>query len=88
MRLTEHEPSAIAAFLNITEGAFTDEFTTLSADRRALVLNEGEGGVCILLGADNLCRINPVKPRQCREFPFSWQNEDSATVCSALRALG
>ena len=38
----------------------------------------------LYLMADNLCRINPVKPDKCRTFPFEWVNPDSETVCPAL----
>ncbi|MBQ3314600.1 MAG: YkgJ family cysteine cluster protein [Kiritimatiellae bacterium] len=43
-----------------------------------------QDGSCAFLTADNLCRINPVKPDKCRTFPQSWINPDSASVCPAL----
>ena len=42
---------------------------------------------CARRDADNLCRINPVKPDKCRTFPQSWVNPDSASVCPALRDI-
>jgi Fe-S-cluster containining protein len=41
---------------------------------------------CIFL-VDNLCAIQPVKPQQCRTFPFEWINDDSYETCEGLRAL-
>ena len=81
VRLAEGEATAIAAHLGMSEQEFAYMYADLSADRRSLILKEAQNGACALLGADNLCRINPVKPRQCREFPFTWMNENSETVC-------
>ena len=69
-------------------GMFADEFTELARDRRGLVLKDAPDGACILLGADGLCRANSAKPRQCREYPFTWRNPDSAEICPALSELG
>ena len=41
-------------------------------------------GTCAYLTADNLCRINPVKPDKCRTFPFEWTNPDSNAVCPEM----
>ncbi|MCL1909367.1 MAG: YkgJ family cysteine cluster protein [Kiritimatiellaeota bacterium] len=84
VRLEGDEAAAIAAFLGLGENEFADKFTDLSADRRALILKEAADGACVLLGADNLCAANPVKPRQCREFPFTWSNGNSAEVCPGI----
>ena len=87
VRLESGEAGAIAACLGMDESAFTGEYADLSPDRRSLVLKETPGGACVLLGADNLCRANPAKPRQCRDFPFTWQNENSANVCPGLNPI-
>jgi len=70
------------------EDVFVNEFTDVSADRRALVMKDAPDGSCILLGADNQCRTNSAKPRQCREFPFTWRNENSANICPGLTVNG
>ena len=84
VRLENSEGAEIAAFLGIAENEFADAFTALSSDRRALVLKDKNNGECVMLDAEGACRINSVKPRQCREFPFSWRNEDSAAICPAM----
>ena len=50
----------------------------------SLMLKSLFDGSCAYLTADNLCRINPVKPDKCRTFPFDWKNPDSDQVCPAL----
>jgi len=84
VRLEEGEAAALAACLGMDESAFAGEFTNLSPDRRSLMLKESPDGACILLGADNLCHANPAKPRQCRDFPHTWHNENSVLVCPEL----
>ncbi|MCL5268973.1 MAG: YkgJ family cysteine cluster protein [bacterium] len=46
---------------------------------------------CIFLevGEDRryFCRVNDVKPQQCRDFPAKWQNGDSLFTCMGLRRL-
>lgn len=34
------------------------------------VLADGAGARCIFLGDDGLCRVYPVRPSQCRTYPF------------------
>ena len=72
------------AFLGMDEAAFIEQETELAPDRRRLMLHSRQDGSCAFLTADNLCRINPVKPDKCRTFPHDWVNPDSASVCPAL----
>jgi Fe-S-cluster containining protein len=81
VRLLEGEVEDIAGFLDLELHFFTDKYTTITADRRNLSLIENEDGSCIFF-EDNppRCKINPVKPQQCRDFPYrwnfpGWQNE-------------
>ncbi|MPM70287.1 hypothetical protein SDC9_117242 [bioreactor metagenome] len=68
------EADAIAAFLGLPVGEFLARYTALTPDRRGLTLIEKPDGSCIFLneGPPSGCRINPVKPRQCGEFPSHW----------------
>jgi len=86
VRLQVDELEPMARFLNLTVHDFTSSFTDLRADRKGLVLKETENGICIFL-KDNLCRIHPVKPRQCREFPIRWQIPGFEPHCRAQRML-
>ena len=87
VHLRSDEVVAIAAELELSVTDFTDRYTSLSSDRRGLVLKDNPDGSCILLGTNDLCQVNSVKPTQCRDFPFSWTNGDSAAICPALADL-
>jgi Fe-S-cluster containining protein len=87
VHLRKGEEVALASHLSMEVMFFTEKFTALSPDRRGLVLKDNPDGTCSLLEADGLCRVNDVKPAQCRAFPFSWTNSDSTTICPALAEL-
>ena len=76
VKLLPGESKAIARFLGVPEEEFLAGSTRLSPDRQWLSLNERPDGSCIFLtsGADGVaaCGIDPVKPRQCRDFPEHW----------------
>lgn len=80
VRLNQVEPDQIAAYLNMDVHEFIEAFTYLTRDRQSLSLKEQENGACIFLSEDG-CKIQPVKPRQCREFPIKWRFSDFETVC-------
>jgi uncharacterized protein len=81
------EAERIAAFLGIGVYEFTERYACLSIGRRHLSLTEREDGACIFLDDDRRCRIQPVKPVQCRRFPFAWSSRDLEAGCAGLRAL-
>ncbi len=80
VRLLAKEPDAIAAFLNMDVHEFIDIYTVLTRDRECLSLIEQEDGACIFLNEEG-CQINPVKPRQCRDFPQKWKFSDFKNIC-------
>ena len=80
VRLRLGEAESIARFLGMNILSFTREYTVLTRDRQALSLIERKTGECIFLG-DKGCRINEVKPGQCRDFPLKWQFSDFETIC-------
>ena len=84
VRVSDAEVVRIAAFLGMGEAEFIERETELAPDRRSLMLRSRPDGSCAYLTADNLCRINPVKPDKCRTFPFEWTNPDSSSVCPEL----
>ena len=84
VRVSDAEIAAIAAYLQMSEADFIANEAELAPDRKSLMLKSRPDGSCAYLTKDNLCAINPVKPRKCRTFPFEWQNPDSASVCPAL----
>ena len=80
------EAEAIAAFLGLDTYAFTEKYTRVTLDRKALSLTEEHDGRCVFLQAGNTCRIQPVKPAQCPGFPFLWRSKKLERGCPALRA--
>ena len=87
VRVSHVEIARIAAFLGMDESDFIARETDVAPDRKSLMLKSHSDGACVYLAADNLCRINPVKPDKCRTFPFEWRNPDSASVCPALTGM-
>jgi Fe-S-cluster containining protein len=84
--LAAGEAEAIATFLGVDVYAFTEQYTRLTLNRCDLSLTEQEDGRCIFLQVDNACRIQPVKPAQCRGFPFLWRSKRLENQCAALKA--
>jgi Fe-S-cluster containining protein len=82
VKLTGDEIARLAEFLGITEQAFIDDFTRLAANRAGLALKDKENGECVFLEGND-CRVNPVKPQQCRSFPNLWNFPGFEKVCRA-----
>ena len=82
--VTDAEINAIAAQLVMDEVEFIQRFTRLSANRRHLSLIESGDGSCIFLEDKNVCRIQRVKPGQCRGFPNRWRFDGWREICEAI----
>ncbi len=83
VRVNDAEITAMAAFLGMSERDFIERYTRLAADRRGLVLTEKENGECIFLDGRD-CSIQPVKPKQCRDFPNGWNFPGWEKECQAI----
>jgi uncharacterized protein len=86
VRLSDAEITAISNFLGIAEGVFVQKFTRVSSQRNGLALEDKPNGECIFLDGND-CAINPVKPRQCREFPNLWNFPGFQEVCRAKEVV-
>ena len=64
------------------ENEFIQQYTRLCANRRGLSLIDQPDGACIFLDGQD-CKIQPVKPRQCREFPNAWNFPGWRDICMA-----
>ncbi|HCP05661.1 MAG TPA: hypothetical protein DIT30_00315 [Verrucomicrobiales bacterium] len=82
VKVSEKEISAIASFLEMEEAEFIGTYTRLRSDRRGLSLIDQSDGACIFLQGQD-CRIQPVKPQQCRGFPNAWNFPGWREVCEA-----
>jgi len=85
--LEEDEIAPIARFVGLPEEAFIKQYTRLRTDRQGLSLTEKPNDECIFLD-DNICLIQPVKPRQCREFPNKWNFPGWQNECEAIPVPG
>lgn len=83
MKLTNDEISRIAAFKQMSEFDFVQQYTRVRPDRKGLALMDKPNGECIFLEGDN-CAIQPVKPQQCRDFPNFWNFPGFEKVCHAI----
>lgn len=80
VRLKKDEPDSIANFLGMDVNDFIDTLTRLTRDRQGLALIDQEDAACIFLTQKG-CRINPVKPVQCRDFPHKWKFSNFKQIC-------
>ncbi len=64
--VTPEEIFSISAFLREAPDRFVEKYCQMSGKKP--VLAQAETGYCLFW--DGLCRIHPVKPRMCRQWPF------------------
>ena len=83
VKVAEVEIPGMAAFLGLGEVEFIQRYTRLRSDRRGLALTDRGDGACVFLEGGN-CRIQPVKPRQCRDFPNRWSFPGFLDFCRAV----
>jgi len=88
VKVSEEEVRAIAAFLHIPEQNFIDDYTRLAPDRSTLILLENGDGSCFYYDAEHhACRIQDVKPAQCRAFPHAWRFPGWEKECAGGRLM-
>ncbi|MCQ2377721.1 MAG: YkgJ family cysteine cluster protein [Victivallaceae bacterium] len=83
--VSPEEAEKIAAFLGIGAETFFDRYVAISSDRRQLILAQDAGTPCRFLeesAGGACCRIEPVKPRQCRDFPIHWNEPGWQKECA------
>ena len=83
VKLTDDDIAALAAFLGMSEHAFIQKFTRLRPQRDGLALTDKANGECVFLDGRD-CRVQPVKPAQCRGFPNVWNFPGWREVCEAV----
>lgn len=83
VRLTDAEITAMAGHLGLTEFAFIQQYTRVAPDQRGLALTDQANGACVFL-EDGNCRVQAVKPQQCRDFPNLWNFPGFEKICHAL----
>ena len=83
VRVTGTEIAAMAGHLGLSEDDFIQRYTRLTTDRRGLSLIEKENHECVFLAGMD-CRVQPVKPQQCRDFPNGWNFPGFEKECRAI----
>ena len=84
VRLQNGDIERIAARFSLSPEDAAARFTDLHPDRSALVLKNHVDGSCIFLEGINTCRIQHIKPLQCRGFPNAWNFPGWQEVCEAV----
>lgn len=80
--MSELEIARLAAFKQMSEFEFIQQWTNLAGNRQWLVLKEKSNGECIFLAGQD-CSVQSVKPQQCRNFPNLWNFPGFEQVCHA-----
>ena len=83
VKIDDAEIAAIARFLAVPEHDFIQRYTRLRQYRDGLAFIDKPNGECIFLEGND-CSIQPVKPRQCRDFPNKWNFPGWRQVCEAI----
>lgn len=84
--LTESELQAIAGFRGISVGEMRINHTRLH--NGALALREFENGDCTFLdGQSRRCTVYPVRPAQCRTWPFWNSNLESPSAWERAKGV-
>jgi len=74
--LTEDEVNRAAEYLGMSIDEFIATYIRAIVEQESYVLRDGEKDCCIFL-EDQKCNIYPVRPMQCRTFPFWPENVKS-----------
>ena len=82
VKVDDHEVDAIAAFLEMDVDDFIEKFTRLRMNRNGLSLIEKDNHECIML-ENGGCKIQSVKPFQCKGFPNRWNFPGWQKQCQA-----
>ncbi|MGA0332966.1 MAG: YkgJ family cysteine cluster protein [Kiritimatiellia bacterium] len=89
VRISEEEQESITGFLGEDMESFLRKWTRDQDGER--LLKEKTNGDCVFF-EHNRCRIHPVKPRQCRTYPFWFRNVRSeeawAKTCRECPGIG
>jgi len=87
VKVTAEEVDRIAQFMGMAVDDFIDQFTRLRTKRNGLSIIEKPNHECVML-EDGGCKINAVKPQQCRDFPNRWNFPGWEKVCEARPIYG
>lgn len=83
VRVDPAEVEAIAAFIGLSPAGFGGRYLAVGGDR----LRQGPDQRCVFLegGREASCAIHPVRPLQCRDWPFWPEMRDPERWRAAMR---
>ena len=84
--MTDAEIARLAAFKQLSDVDFIQQFTRVRPDRQGLSLLDKPNGECVFLAGDE-CSVQAVKPQQCRDFPNLRNFPGFEKVCHAIPRL-
>lgn len=82
VKVEDNEVDAIAEHLGMDVDDFIDKYTRLRMNRNGLSLIEKDNDECIML-ENGGCKIQAVKPFQCKGFPNRWNFPGWQKQCQA-----
>jgi Fe-S-cluster containining protein len=85
VEVLEEELPQLAAALQLSPEEFKRQYLTQLKDDLWSMIDHPGTTDCIMLTADRRCRINEVKPEQCRLFPAHWRTLDADAYCPGLK---
>ena len=84
VRVFPDDAERIARYLGISIPELRQQYMTRTKEGGWSLVDHAETTDCIMLTSDRLCRIHPVKPEQCKNFPMRWRNQDAKSYCESL----
>jgi Fe-S-cluster containining protein len=83
VRVSDEEILRLAIHLGVSADEFIHRYMRLRPNRQGLALAEQPDGACVFLDGQD-CRVQPVKPQQCRDFPNGWNFAGFEKDCRAV----
>ena len=71
----------MAQYLELSEEDFIGRHAKLHPSRSGLMLKSHPDGTGIFFEGSNTSRIEPVKTKQCRDFPNGWNFPERREHC-------
>ena len=79
------EIDRIAAYLRVDSRRFIKKYTREISSRSHLSLIEKRNSDCIFFEPPNVCKIYPVRPKQCAAFPNTWAFPGFEQTCRVIK---
>jgi len=89
VHLEAGEAERIAEYLGYSLIEFKQKFTKFGPSGSGMILKDKvDDSACVFLNSDNSCAVYPVRPQQCRDFPYEWNYPGWWRRCENTCAIG